>query len=885
MTPRHDPPRLTERLLVRACSARRYCDDIVGDLRESHDAVAARRSRRFAAWWYRVQVLRLSTRYAFRRTTTRNERGPDLMDRFATPLKDRWRSLWKQPLMTVTIVATLALAIGANAAVFGVIDALVLHPLTLPNADRLVLPSETAPNEIGRRPTVSAADFLDWRRQATTSALARLTAFQWWDANLASRDDPERLQGFLVSPDFFSVLGVAPALGRAFRPDEEVPANARRVILSDGLWTRRFGADRDIVGQSIVLDGAPSIVVGVMPRGFDFPLGSELWAPLAFDEITSRNRTNHQLTVIGELRPGRSVAEAQSDLATIQQRLQREFPASNRQRGVHVYTLAAGMRDIALPAMLSLWQAAGLFVLLIACANIANLLLARGVARSREVAVRLALGSSRGRVVWESLLESALLTAIAVPLSLGVAYVLLAAMRAFMPARVIRFIVGWHRLGIDGPLLTMALACGAAAAVVFGVLPAIQLARSDVGETLKSEGRSNVSPGRQRVRRALVVAEVALALPLLVAATLSVSTVSRFLTGWQGYNPSDVLTMRVVLPLAQYPDVESRARFAAAVVERFGNLPGTRAVAASNMVPAIDTNATRAIEVAGQPVADPSSAPRVEYRAVTPQYFDVLRMPLLSGRAFADGDRSASEPVAIVSAAMALRFWPADSAIGQRVRIGNGPWLRVVGVSGDVIQDWFDSRNEPTLYQPLAQAPIDTLTFSIRTVGDPLKVVAEARRAVARVDPMQPVYEMRTLKGRTERADHWPAVHHGCHGHVCGAGAAACSARAVRGHELHGVAAFTRDRRQDGAGCDRIRRDVDGAFAWRAPDCPWCPGRLRPGRGAGACDGGRAARCGRERPAGHPRARVGTGCDCALRDLPAGAAGRPVDPIVALRSE
>ncbi len=271
-----EPPRLSERMLIGALRGTPYSDDIVGDLRESHDAIASQRSPRFAAWWYRLQALRLSTRYVFRQTTIRAERGPGAMDRLTTPLKYCWRSLWKQPLMTATIVTTLALAIGANAAVYGVIDALVLHPLTLPNADRLVLPAETAPDQIGRRPTVSPADFLDWRRQSSSGALARLTAFQWWDANLVDRDEPERLQGFRVSPDFFSVLGVAPALGRAFRSDEEVPANAQRVILSDGLWTRRFGADRNIVGQAILLDGAPSIVVGVMPHGFDFPLGSEL---------------------------------------------------------------------------------------------------------------------------------------------------------------------------------------------------------------------------------------------------------------------------------------------------------------------------------------------------------------------------------------------------------------------------------------------------------------------------------------------------------------------------------------------------------------------------------------------------------------------------------
>jgi putative ABC transport system permease protein len=426
------------------------------------------------------------------------------------------------------------------------------------------------------------------------------------------------------------------------------------------------------------------------------------------------------------------------------QRLARDHPDTNAQLGVFVATLSRGMADVGLPQVLGLWQAAGLFVLLIACANIANLLLSRAAEREREIAIRLALGSSRGRVVRESLIESAILVVVSIPAALAVAWASLRVMHALMPARIVRFIAGWDRMGLDAWTVGVTLACAGVAALVFGTLPAVQMARGIVSDALKSDGRTGAGPGRQRLRRALVVAEIALVLPLLVAAMLSISTVTRFLTSWQGYDPANVLTMRVVLPDARYPDDESRARFAAAAIDRLMSAPGARDAAAGNVLPAIDSNASRAIEVAGQPAAGQAAAPRVDYRLVSPRYFDVLRMPLLSGRAFTIADRNGSEPVAIVSEAMARKFWP-SGAIGARVRLANGQWLRVVGICGDVVHDWFDGR-VPTLYRPLAQAPADALVFAVRAGGDPLALVSDARAAIAGVDPTQPVFEILTMR-------------------------------------------------------------------------------------------------------------------------------------------
>jgi putative ABC transport system permease protein len=750
---RRVPPRFAERLLERALAEAIYREDMVGDLHEAYGRMAVRRGTMVARLWYCAHAIRLALRYRGRAVflpraayvRSRHPPGGTLMDRLLMDIRYAVRSLMKHPTTTATIVVTLALGIGANAAVFGVVDALLLHPYAMADVDRIVMPMTTSPKFIGHRETVSPADFLDWRRDLSGGGIEHVAAFEWWDANLVGRDEPERVLGFFVSPEFFAALDARPAIGRTFRADEEVAANAKRVVLSDGLWRRRFGSDPALVGRTVLIDGAQWLVVGVMPAGFDFPMRSELWAPLSFDEKTARNRAGHYLTVVGRLAGGRSLADAQAQMTTIAQRLARDHTETNAQLGAAVYTLSRGMSDVGVPQVLGLWQAAGLFVLLIACANIGNLLLARAAEREREIAIRLALGSSRGRIVRESLVESAMLVAVSIPLALAVAWASLRVMHALMPARIVRFIAGWDRLGLDAWTIGVTLGCAAVAALIFGTLPAVHMARGIVADALKSDGRTGAGPGRQRIRRALVVAEIALALPLLVAAMLSMSTITRFLTGWQGYDPSNVLTMRAVLPDSRYPDADSRARFATAAIERLTAVAGAREVAAGNVLPAIDSNARRAVEVAGQPVTEQSKWPRVDYRLVSPRYFDVLRMPLLSGRVFTTADQKASEPVAIVSESMARKFWPSGPAIGERIRIADGPWMRIVGISGDVVHDWFDGR-VPTLYRPMAQAPADALVFAVRTAGDPLALVADARTALARVDPTQPVFEIMTMR-------------------------------------------------------------------------------------------------------------------------------------------
>jgi putative ABC transport system permease protein len=486
-----------------------------------------------------------------------------------------------------------------------------------------------------------------------------------------------------------------------------------------------------------------------MPPGFSFPMGSEMWAPLAFDPAKPISRTSRYLTVVGRLAPWRTLEDAQAQMAVLADRLARAYPEANRDRGARVYTLAQGMMDEGLGPMLSLWQASAGFVLLIACANIANLLLARGAERRREMAVRLALGAGRGHLVRELLGESLLLGLAAVPVALVVAAVSLELVRVNLPARISRFVAGWQDMNVDGRLVVFTVALALVTAVAAGLLPALQASRPRLSEALKEGGRTTTGgPARQRLRRVLVVAEMALALPLLVAAGLSVVSVSRFLNGPQGYDPENLLTMHVVLSDPRYEEKAAQREFAERTLERLAALPGVERVAAVNVLPARGQNSSRALAIDGRPPADPANPPQVDYRTVTPQYFATLRIPILAGRGFTAADGEGGRPVVLVSRSLARKYWPGADPIGRSLRLGEAdqPWVTVVGVTGDVIHHWFGARNAPTVYRPFAQAPTSYLALAVRTAGDPTALAGGVRAALREVDPAQPVFDLLSMR-------------------------------------------------------------------------------------------------------------------------------------------
>jgi putative ABC transport system permease protein len=390
-------------------------------------------------------------------------------------------------------------------------------------------------------------------------------------------------------------------------------------------------------------------------------------------------------------------------MSVIAARLAREYPQANRDHGVRAYTLVQGMLYEGTGPLLTLWQASALVVLLIACANIVNLLLARATERRRETALRLALGASRARIVGELLTESVLLALIAVPPALGFAWISLRALRVSMPANILRFVPGFESLGVDLRLLGFTAALALATACIFGLVPAFQAATCGVTETLKEGGRT--ATGRHLLRRALVVAQMSIALPLLVAAGLGVIGTYKFLYGPQGYDPNGLLTMKLVLPGRVYPDDLSRRQFVAKTLDALRAIPGVERAAAINNMPTSGSNGSATLEIDGHPIADPANRPSVDFRVATPGYFAALRVPILRGRGFTDADREDAAPVVIVSQSMARKYFDREDPIGRRLKLRGGPWLTVVGVSGDVIHDWFLRRNTPAAYRPFAQAP------------------------------------------------------------------------------------------------------------------------------------------------------------------------------------
>ena len=667
------------------------------------------------------------------------------MSTFLIEIHHALRSIVKRPAMSAIVVGTLALGLGANAAIFSIVDALVLRPFTMRDADRIALISYGRPEDLDRRGAFSPADFLDVRREP--GAFERVAAFRWWTANLVGKDEPENVQGFFVSADFFPILGVVPAAGRGFVGDDEILGREKRLVLGHGLWQRRFASDPAIVGQSIEVDGEQYEVVGIAPEGFDFPLGAQLWAPLAFDAKTAANRRTRYLTPIARLAPGRTIDEAKAHMAALGDRLNVDHAETNRGRVMRVYTLAQGMMDIGVGPIVSMWQASAVFVLLIACANVANLLLARGAERQREMAVRLAIGASRGRIVRELLLESGMLALVAVPGALAVAWLSLKLMVGYMPAKIARFVAGWYEMDVDLRLVAFTAGLAVVTALVFGLMPAIQASRPGLVDALRDGGRgATAGRGRLRLRRGLVVGEIALALPLLVAAALSVLSVHRFLNGPQGFNPDGLLTMQLILPDARYTSPDARWQFAASVVDRLRALPGAASAAAINVMPASGNNWSRSIEIDGTPNPDPANPPSVDYRAVTPAAHETLAIPILSGRAFNDGDRQDTQQVAIVSASLARKYWPNADPIGKRLKLGTDPWVTVVGVCGDVIHDWFGRRNYPTVYRPFRQAPTSGMALIVRTTQDATNASSGARAAVRAVDASQPVFDLQTMR-------------------------------------------------------------------------------------------------------------------------------------------
>ncbi|MGE3276254.1 MAG: ADOP family duplicated permease [Vicinamibacterales bacterium] len=761
MTP--TPPAAAERLLRWSVRDPEWRDAVSGDLREEFATLALRGGEAAARRWYWRQALALGARFTAGRVvpgalphrpsnlafSAPEVDGGRLGSGWGREVRHAWRSLWHRPALTGVIVITLATALAANATIFNLADALYLRPFRFEDASRLVMVSTAAPSETPffDRESVAPADFRDWVRDVHT--ITGLAAAQWWDPNLSGRNTqeaPERLAGFRVSADFFRTLGVRPALGRDFTAGEDVNGQHRVVLLSHALWQRRFGGDPGILGQSLRIDGEMQQVVGIMPPGFQLPFGAEVWAPLGYTDEEWADRQRAFLMVLGRLADGQSVGAAQAELAGLVRRQAAAFPDTNSQRVATVASFTEAMRDPGAGPFLAIWQAAALLLLVIACANVANLLLARGTERQQEFALRLALGAGRARLLLQLLIEGVCLAVLAVAAAVPLAWVGASITRDFLPANIVRFVPGYQFLGLDAASLAVVAGLAVLASVIFSLGPAIHAARSAVADTLRQGGRTTTASTRRQWGRALLATgQVALTLALVVASAVILGAVDEAVNGAIGFDKRNLITATLTLPDAVYDTPQERRQFVDTVLQRLGQVPAITRTAASSSLPYEQMGSSRPFYPEGVALA-PAEARTIQYSRVTPGYHETMGVPLLAGRLLTDDDREETRPVAVVSRSLADRYWPGEPAVGHRFRLAeDGPWVEVVGVVGDLTEDWFMRTRTAAVYRPMAQDPSWAMAITARTVGDPVQAGGALRQAVAAADPDLPVAQVRSM--------------------------------------------------------------------------------------------------------------------------------------------
>ncbi|MCY1021024.1 ABC transporter permease [Pyxidicoccus sp. MSG2] len=673
-------------------------------------------------------------------------------------LRQALRMLWKHPGFTVVAVLTLALGIAANTAIFSVVNAVLLAPLPFAEPERLAF--LWVQREEGTREPVSAPDFLAWR-EGSRDAFEALAAVASVPFNLAGEGTPERLRGASVSTNFFDVLGVEAALGTTFRSDPAGQSPWQVVVLSHELWQRRFGGDTRLIGRSVRLNDRSYEVIGVMPERFMWPSitpvqaltqdRAELWVPAVKHDVPlfgpdveqdfSQERNLHFLRVVGRLKEGVALEAAARAVGLVAERRAREFPDTNAKAGVQAVPLreqlVGNVRDI-------LWVLLGAvgLVLAIACANVANLFLARATARQRELAVRVALGASRGRVMRLLLLESLVLALAAGCVGLlGAVWgvdVLLGMSTSELPRIT--------EVGLDGRVLAFTLFVSVLTGVLFGLVPALQSSAPDLHFALKDAG-GRASPGGGRSRGALVVGEVALAVVLLIGAGLLLRSLWRLQAVEPGFQTDHALTWSLSLPPGDYPDERRQAAFFQDVVARVEALPGVKSAAAVVTLPFDGNDISLALFIEGRPAAEPGPQRTLGLQMVTPGYFRTLGIPLRQGRDFASTDTADTGPVVLVNAAAVRKFWPGQDPLGQRVRIGSPEdgWRTVVGVVDDVRHGGPTAEPRAELYVPIMQSTFPSMQFVARTEGEPLALAAAVRSAVAELDADLPVSQVRTL--------------------------------------------------------------------------------------------------------------------------------------------
>jgi putative ABC transport system permease protein len=657
------------------------------------------------------------------------------------------RMLAKSPAFTAIAVVALALGIGANSAIFSVVDAVLLRPLPFKNPKQLVMLWENAAHLGFPRDTPSPANFLDWQKQA--AGFTGMAAMIERSFNLTGVGEPERLEGRRVSANLFELLGVSARLGRTFVPEDDKPGT-HVILLSDSLWQRRFGSDPGVIGRSVTLDGESYTVVGVMPRlvqlpGFD-NRNDQLWVPIAFPAEEAVQRGNHFLEVIARLKPGITLKHAQAEMDTIAARLEKEYPSYNLRRGAVVVPLHEQLVGDIKPALLILLGAVG-FVLLIACANVANLLLARAAARQKEIALRLALGASRSRLTRQFLTESVLLALFGAGLGLLLALAGIRVLKTFIPVSIAQV----DAITIDGTVLLFTLLIALVTGIAFGLVPAIQGSRFNLNDSLKESGRDSSGGGKgNRIRSLLVIGEVAVSFVLLIGAGLLINSFLHLRNLDPGFRSDHLLTMKVNLSDVKYPDRERRAAFFDEVMRRVNQLPGVHSAAVAGNLPLTYNGDSMSISVEGVPDPPPDQQPDVIYRAIGPGYFSTMGIPMVRGRDFTAQDNGDSKDVVIISEKTAQQFWPGQDPIGKRLKPGlstsSSPWREVIGIVKDVRQNDFvasPKRQMYFTYRQLKNTAANALV--VRTNIEPMSLATPVRNSIWSVDKDQTVADIDTM--------------------------------------------------------------------------------------------------------------------------------------------
>ena len=654
-----------------------------------------------------------------------------------TDIRYGTRQMLKAPGFTIVAILTLAFGIGATTSIFSIVNGVMLRPLPYPQPERLVRVFEVV-RQYGQF-SVAPANFLDWRKQNTV--FERIAAFSGGTDSFVTGEGPERISMASISWDLFDLLHVSPALGRSFRSDEDLPQQNSVIVLSHGMWQRRFGSDPNVLGRTVTLGGSPVTVVGVMPEAFYFPnRETEFWRPIALDPVKAP-RGAHFLGVIARVKESISIEQADAEMKGIAGRLAKQYPPTNRDESALTIRLHDLIVKPIRPMLVTLLAAVGV-VVLIACANVANLLLVRASVREKEIAIRAAMGAGRRRLVMQMLSESLVLATAGGLFGVLLAWLSITPIRTLGAGSIPRV----ADVTLDPRVLTFAVLVSMATGVLFGLAPAWQASRGAPGAALKEGGRSSSTSAGRSVRSGLLIVEVALSIVLLVGAALLLRSFAKLTSVDPGFSPDRVLTFRVALPRASYPDGPTHIAFFDRLLDRLNTTPGVVAAGMAQQIP-LRGDYMLSFSIQGKP-DEPGTERSANYRAVSPGYFAALGIPLIRGRAFSAQDTERSPLVAVVDQAFAARHFPGEDPLGRGIDIGNGTdgFAQIVGIVGDVRHNALDSSPGPTMYAPFKHDTFGQMALMVRTKEDPSTFAGTARQIVREIDGSLPAFGMAPLR-------------------------------------------------------------------------------------------------------------------------------------------